>query len=151
MHRRKAVLLSSVLPFIFAFSVSAQQNPDDKVTPSWNPNGRIYFRYNKTGNGDVYSVKADGSDMKLMIGSPGEDYPPRWSRDGKRGVFMTNRDGGDFEIYSVNADGTEQKRLTFNKGNDWDPAWSPDGKRIVFMSSKDGNWEIYTMNADGND
>jgi Tol biopolymer transport system component len=27
--------------------------------------------------------------------------------------------------------------------------WSPDGTKIVFLSDRDGNYEIYTMNADG--
>ncbi len=120
---------------------SAQQNPADKTVPTWNRNGRIYFKSGPKGNGAVYSVKSDGTDLKPFITTPGENYPPRWSHDGRRGVFMSERDG-DYEIYSINADGTNEKRLTFNKGNDWDPGWSPDGKRIVFMSSKDGNWEI---------
>ena len=30
-----------------------------------------------------------------------------------------------------------------------DPAWSPDGARIAFTSARDGNWNIYTMHADG--
>ena len=33
--------------------------------------------------------------------------------------------------------------------DDYSPAWSPDGSKIAFQSNRDGNWEIYTMNADG--
>src|SRR5688572_7757759 len=124
----------------------SQANPRDNATPYWH-SSRIFFKSARDGGG-VYSVKADGTDVRLLIKSTGENYPPRWSHDGKHGVFMTNRDG-DYEIYSTNADGTEQKRLTFNKGHDWDPGWSPNGKSIVFMSSKDGNWEIYRMDPDG--
>jgi len=29
------------------------------------------------------------------------------------------------------------------------PQWSPDGSQIVFASTRDGDWEIYTMGADG--
>jgi len=139
---------------VLIFSVTGicqKQPPDprDNATPFW-ANGRIYFKSNRDGGG-VYSVKDDGSDLKLLIKSAGDNYPPRWTHDGKHGVFMTSRDGDDFEIYTTNSDGSEQKRLTFNKGYDWDPGWSPDGKTIVFMSSKDGNWEIYKMNADGSD
>ncbi|MBI2501805.1 MAG: PD40 domain-containing protein [Candidatus Latescibacteria bacterium] len=29
-------------------------------------------------------------------------------------------------------------------------SWSPDGKKLAFHSTRDGNYEIYTMGADGN-
>ena len=102
MRQKLALIFSLLFPVVFAVTAFTQQNPEDKITPSWNKNGRIYFRYNKTGSGDVYSARADGSDLKLVIGSPGEDYPPRWSRDGKRGAFMTNRDGNqDLDQHST--------------------------------------------------
>ncbi|MEO8042181.1 MAG: hypothetical protein ABI646_06215 [Acidobacteriota bacterium] len=107
----------------------AQSNPADRAVPTWNNSGRIYFKTGQKGEGEVYSVKADGTDLKPFITVPGENYSPRWSHDGKHGALMSERDG-DYEIYSINADGTNEKRLTFNKGNDWDPSWSPDGKWI---------------------
>ena len=36
-----------------------------------------------------------------------------------------------------------------NNAEDWGPDWSPEGDKIVFTSKRDGNYEIYTMNADG--
>jgi Tol biopolymer transport system component len=32
---------------------------------------------------------------------------------------------------------------------DQEPAWSPDGARIAFASQRHGNWELYSMRADG--
>ena len=29
------------------------------------------------------------------------------------------------------------------------PVWSPDGTKIAFNSYRDGNWEIYVMDANG--
>jgi Tol biopolymer transport system component len=29
------------------------------------------------------------------------------------------------------------------------PTWSPDGSQIAFLSDRNGQWEIWTMNADG--
>ena len=34
---------------------------------------------------------------------------------------------------------------------DREPDWSPDGTRIAFASDRDGDYDIYTMDADGSD
>ena len=80
-------------------------------------------------------------------------------------TFMSNRDGHvhprlgwtTFEIYVMEVDGNNQRRLTNNPNLDTHPSWSPDGKRIAFASNRDGNrdgnrenYEIYVMDADGN-
>jgi dipeptidyl aminopeptidase/acylaminoacyl peptidase len=50
----------------------------------------------------------------------------------------------------MNVDGSNQTRLTTTeKVNDVEPAFSPDGSKIAFRSARDGNFEIYSMNADG--
>jgi len=75
---------------------------------------------------------------------------PDWSPDGKKIVFVSNRDD-NLEIYVMNADGSNQVNLTNNYNNDFDPVWSPDGERIAFVSGRDRNNEIYVMNADGSE
>ncbi len=47
----------------------------------------------------------------------------------------------------INSDGSGL--ITLTNSIDYYPSWSSDGLRIVFNSRRDGNWEIYTMNADG--
>src|SRR5689334_518778 len=96
--------LFSLVLAVCGFQIFTNAQPAtaaDRVIPSWNPNGRIYFKTGAQKEGDVYSVKDDGTDLKPFITTPGEDYAPRWTHDGKRGVFMSERDG-DFEIYSIN-------------------------------------------------
>jgi Tol biopolymer transport system component len=51
-------------------------------------------------------------------------------------------------IFTANPDGTDVRQLTTDV-NDLNPAWSANGRRIAFASKRDGNYEIYVMDADG--
>ena len=64
--------------------------------------------------------------------------------------FQTNRAGGS-KLYSMNPTGTSQRSLASIAGlNTYDVAWSPDGSKVAFSGCcTAGNFEIYTMNADG--
>jgi Tol biopolymer transport system component len=66
------------------------------------------------------------------------DYLPRWSSDGNRIVFRSDRDGDD-EIYVMDKNGQNTRQLTNNEQRDLNPAWSPDGTQIVFLSSISSN------------
>src|SRR6266487_3319233 len=65
------------------------------------------------GNHDIFVMDVDGSNQTRLTTSADYDDQPKWSRDGTKIVFMSNRDG-NFEIYSMNADGSNQTRLTNN-------------------------------------
>ncbi len=103
-------------------------------------------------------MDADGSNPTLLYedASLGECD---WSPDGKKIVFGTNSYSGEkktsrkAEVYIINADGSGRTALTSNSAADVEPDWSPDGKKITFSSDRDGvgNYDIYTMDADGSD
>jgi dipeptidyl aminopeptidase/acylaminoacyl peptidase len=64
-------------------------------------------------------------------------------------VFVSDRADGQRELYAVNEDGSGERRVTFNDIFERQAAWSPDGTRIAFSGLRDGNWDIYTVAADG--
>ena len=57
--------------------------------------------------------------------------------------------GAGTEIFLMHTDGTGIVPVSLTRETDSDPAWSPDGKRILFSSNRDGNYEIYSMDANG--
>ena len=63
---------------------------------------------------DIYTAKPDGSDIRPLFSSPAYDAEATVSRDGKKIVFTSARDG-DLEIYSMNADGSGVTRLTHDR------------------------------------
>jgi Tol biopolymer transport system component len=125
---------------------------------------------------ELYVINADGSGQRQLADEASFAAAPDWSPDGRKIVFISNRDGRagctwqpgcNTEIYMMNADGSGQRNLTRNPAHDsntsyWGAAhsaWSPNGRKIVFVSDRDGragcigqprcNTEIYVMNADG--
>ncbi|HLA41806.1 MAG TPA: hypothetical protein VJZ27_00125 [Aggregatilineales bacterium] len=80
--------------------------------------------------------------------SPGYDWNPQWSPDGRWIAFVSDRDGNP-EIYRMRVDGSDITRLTHDPGKDQMPAWSPDGRWIAFISDRSGTWDIYRMSVDG--
>jgi len=84
----------------------------------------------------------------VLTNSPGGDFDPAWSPDGRRIAFYSAR-GGNKEIYVMDADGGNIRNLTNDPKTDGRPSWSPDGQSIAFNSDRDGDHEIYIMDADG--
>jgi Tol biopolymer transport system component len=80
---------------------------------------------------DIYSAKADGTDIKPLFSSPAYDAEATISPDGKTIVFTSARDG-DLEIYTMSTDGSNVKRLTHVPGYDGGAFFSDDGKKIVY-------------------
>jgi Tol biopolymer transport system component len=114
--------------------------------------GTLLFYSNRQGsdgdtNYELYTIGADGSGLhQLTVTSGFDTVVPRWSPDGSKIVFMSNRDGNN-EIYLMNADGSGLRRLTNDPASDEYPAWSPDGEQIAFNSDRGDIVGIYTMDA----
>ncbi len=105
-------------------------------------------RFSDSAPWQLYALNSRTGQQIALTQTGSNERTPRWSPDGERILFVSDRDG-DREIYVMWADGRDPLNLTQNPAQDWQPAWSPDGQRIAFSSYRDGNWEIYVMNADG--
>jgi Tol biopolymer transport system component len=74
---------------------------------------------------------------------------PRYSADGQRVAFATNRTGYQ-EIWVANADGSQPLQLTsLRHPVTEEPDWSPSGEQIAFVSQDRANRQIYVVNASG--
>jgi Tol biopolymer transport system component len=111
--------------------------------------GRVVF----SSNDDIYSMDADGSNLRQLTHRRGPEFDPAWSPDGKRIVYRDSRRGinRNDEIYVMRADGSNQRNISRDPADDWGPAWSPDGKWIAFSAAREGMPQIFVMRPDGSD
>ncbi len=111
--------------------------------PSFSSDGkRIFF----ASNGDIFSVKKDGSDLQQITKTPNVfEYCPYQSPDGQKMLFVSRG-----QIHVMNMDGSNRINLTKNEEIiDYAPVWSPDGQKILYYSTISGSFELHIMNADG--
>ena len=103
---------------------------------------------NPTGRVRLYTIDlSTGRVAPLGTGGDWNDEQPRWSPDGRRIAFKSNR-GGSYNLYVMNADGSNVVRLTDHGLNDHDPTWLPDGESLVFSSERDrgaGRLDLYRL------
>ena len=108
---------------------------------SWSPDGsRIAFASVRDRNGstcgsdecdydgEIYTMNADGSDLRRLTSSEANDQSPAWSSDGQRIAFQSDRnfpEGENPEIYSVKPDGSCLTWLTNGSARSGEPAWDP--------------------------
>jgi Tol biopolymer transport system component len=106
--------------------------------PLWSPRGDlIMFTRLAQGEYDIYTIKPDGTGLKRLTYSRGNDAHQAWSPDGEQIVVASSRigfkDEGVYtdapqpygELFVMRFDGTNVRQLTDNQWEDGTPAWRP--------------------------
>jgi Tol biopolymer transport system component len=116
-------------------------------------NGLIAFQADKDsgGDGEIYTIKADGTHLRRLTHVKGEAINPDWSPDGSRIAFALN----ECSVAIINADGTNLVVLPSETpgGCEADPSFTPDGSRLVYERNDPATDEdaVWSMNLDGSD
>ncbi|MEN1972373.1 amidohydrolase family protein [Luteimonas sp. MJ204] len=104
--------------------------------------------------GDLYRMPISGGAATRVTTGRAWDVQPRWSPDGRRIAFTSDRSGGN-NIWTIAADGSDPRQVTeedFRLLNN--PTWTPDGQYIVarkhFTSTRSlGAGELWLYHAAG--
>jgi Tol biopolymer transport system component len=109
--------------------------------PLWSPRGDlIMFSRQADGDYEIYTIRPDGTGLRRLTHSRGNDAHMAWSPDGGHIVFATTRMGFKDEVVSTDApqpygeifvmraDGSDVQQLTDNQWEEGTPAWQPTPK-----------------------
>ena len=133
----------------------------------------IVFTSVRDGDMEIYSMKADGSDVRRLTEprrarTAGRSSRGTASRSSFRGrPLQAGKELDDYrallkeglwrptslELFVMNRDGSNLRQVTKLGGANFAPSWHPDGKRMIFSSNihdpKGRNFDLYLINVDG--
>ncbi len=105
--------------------------------------------------GDIYLVRADGTDLRQLTSGPGAETAPAFSPDGRRIAFRQWQDGNDL-IVVIDAGGGNRTILATNSSSAsyctrGGLAWSPDASSLIFRVSSvcDSRFDLFIVATDG--
>jgi dipeptidyl aminopeptidase/acylaminoacyl peptidase len=121
---------------------------DPRVSPDGSTVAYVAFGLDQEKNdytASIWLVPVDGSEPpRRFTAGPKQDLGPRWSPDGTRIAFVSNRDEElkAKQLYVIPVAGGEPLRLTELDEDVGEVAWSPDGKRLAFSARvRDAEYE----------
>jgi Tol biopolymer transport system component len=118
-------------------AITALTNEWDNF-PVWSPRGDLIAFIRRTGaDFEVFTIHPDGTGLKQLTRTHGNDAHLAWSPDGERLLFCSSRMGFKDEVVLIGApqpygevfvmryDGTQIEQLTDNQWEEGGPAWQP--------------------------
>ncbi|MCA1625104.1 MAG: S9 family peptidase [Acidobacteria bacterium] len=141
--------LFSALSFAAAFAQNAPTawTPEMQIkvkalgAPRISPDGKrvVYTVVNEVMAADksefvtqIYLATTDGKDSYQITFGDKSSTNPKWSPDGNRIAFTSNRKDNKNNLYLLRLNGGEAEPLTDLKSNINDFDWSPDGRSIAY-------------------
>ena len=124
----------------------------------YNPAGdKITFESNSSGNIEIWTMRADGTNLARITEGDSPHWNPIWSPDGKFIAYSTEKLGEEaghhnwrnYNIWVANTETHEERIITGEEQTDWNPVWSPDGKKIAYVTNRAdgfkhfGIWMLY--------
>jgi len=131
----------------------ALNNYNARFAPDGNT---IAYASNRTGNDEIWLHHVDGRPETQLTNDPALDAYPEWSPDGRRLVFLSEREGGIPKLFVANADGGTGARLLIEQAIAWPDNirashWSSDGQFIAYRVPGEQGSELWTVRPDGLD
>lgn len=121
-------------------------------------NGKIFFSSNRDGNFELYSMNPDGTGQARLTSTPGDEFGPAVSANGRWVAFVhnptdTDEPGQRIRIEIMRIDGSDRRVVTGSTTvADFSPTFAPDGTTLVFSRETDPgteNGRLWRIGVDG--
>jgi imidazolonepropionase-like amidohydrolase/Tol biopolymer transport system component len=81
--------------------------------------------------GDLYILPIAGGEATRITSGQAYDMQPAFSPDGKKLVFISDRNGSE-NVWVASADGTKARAITTTERENYmSPTWAPDGEYVI--------------------
>jgi imidazolonepropionase-like amidohydrolase/Tol biopolymer transport system component len=81
--------------------------------------------------GDLYTLPVTGGEATRITSGQAYDMQPAFSPDGKKLVFISDRNGSE-NVWIANGDGTKPRAITTTERDSYmSPTWAPDGEYVI--------------------
>ncbi len=119
---------NKTLPLVTTRTMSFTTSEGSWMSVDLSPDGRtIVFEL----LGDLYTLPITGGEATRITSGQAYDMQPRYSPDGAKLVFVSDRDGSE-NVWIADADGSNPKALTSTERESYmSPIWTPDGEYII--------------------
>lgn len=135
-------------------NLTAVRKNTEEWDPSFTSDGKhILFVIRKNNNpltDELAIMTTDGNEVRMLTKNAVPDWYPSLHPTKNWLAFVSKTDPTtDDDIFMSTLSGESRTQMTTLAGNDCDPAWNASGSKLVFINDFDGDYDIYTMNADG--
>ena len=147
-------ILPRIVPLTLVLMAAAPDMLDAQGSsshPSVSPDGsRIVFDSDRTGNGDIYVMNADGTGGERLTDGPAVDMGAEWWDGGRAIAFARVEGRARPRRYLIDPDGGNQRPMEDVRQIHW--SWSGDGSMVLTGPLDDTEPSfIWVQNADGTD
>jgi Tol biopolymer transport system component len=124
----------------------------EPARPDFSPKGdAVVFQAYSGGTFHIWVMKPDGTGVRQLTTGHGDDRDPRFSPDGAKIAFSSDRAfQGSYDIWVLDVATGQLTQWTSGAADEYEPSWSPDGSEIAFISGVGANGTtIQAMKAGG--
>lgn len=118
--------------------------------PDVSPDGQftVFASTQHSHTSDIFLKSVESRVVTQLTRDESHDVMPKFSPDGKRVAFASNR-SGNWDLFVMSTSGGKAVQITTESSHELHPSWSPDGKSLAFcrLGEVSGKWELWVTDV----